>query len=58
MVVRPDIFADTPHDIAIRQMDGLAGAGLSLTWLAISIAVFLWRFREWRNSRYINFIIW
>ena len=57
MVLRPDVFgADTRSDVTDVRMTGLGGAGLSLTWLAISVSVFLWRFREWRDSRFVNFV--
>jgi membrane protein DedA with SNARE-associated domain len=30
---------------------------IPLIWLAVSVTVFWWRFREWRSSRFVNFII-
>lgn len=45
--IKPDDFAGAM----------IFGGGL-LTWLLVSIGVFVWRFREWRDSRYVTFIYW
>jgi hypothetical protein len=44
---------DTPDINVMLTM----GGGV-LTWLLVSIGMFVWRFREWRDSRYITFIYW